>query len=106
MQYQILLVESFSVILNLLVTDWRYVFVADFEALTCQVTRKFIRCRNAEIPTIAAIKYTACYKLAVLVFGHSVFHFCCIVFLSVRWGRQALLQVLVLALAGATCKRA
>jgi len=25
-------------------------------------------------------------------------------FLSVRWGRQALLQVLVLALAGATCK--
>jgi len=38
----------------------------DFEALSCQVTRKFIRCRNAEIPTISAIKYTACYALAVL----------------------------------------
>jgi len=46
---------------------WRYVFVADFEALHCQVTRKFIRCRNAETRTISAIKYTACYALAVLV---------------------------------------
>ena len=56
----------------------RYVFVADFEALTCQNTRKFIRCTNAEIPTITAIKYTACYALAVLV-CHVVmsFHFCC-----------------------------
>jgi len=33
----------------------QYVFVADFEALSCQVTRKFIRCRNAQIPTISAI---------------------------------------------------
>jgi len=33
----------------------RYVFVADFEALTCQVIRKFIRCRNAETRTIPAI---------------------------------------------------
>gem|GEM_PF-4105001 len=31
--------------------------------MSCQVTRKFIRCRNAEIPTISAIKYTACYRL-------------------------------------------
>jgi len=36
-------------------TDWRYVFVADFEALPCQVTRKFIRCWNAETRTISAI---------------------------------------------------
>jgi len=50
-----------------MLTVWRYVFVADFEALTCQVRRKFIRCRNAEIRTISAIKYTACYALAVLV---------------------------------------
>ena len=48
-------------------TDWRYVFVADFEALHCQITRKFIRCRNAETRTVSAIKYTACYALAVLV---------------------------------------
>ena len=53
-------------LLGLHLTDWRYVFVADFEALSCQVTRKFIRCRNAEIPTVSAIKYTACYALAVL----------------------------------------
>jgi len=49
--------------LHLAVTVWRYVFVADFEALSCQVTRNFIRCRNAEIPTVSAIKYTACYRL-------------------------------------------
>jgi len=41
--------------------------VAEFEALSCQVTLKFIRCRNAETRTITAIKYTACYALAVLV---------------------------------------
>jgi hypothetical protein len=49
-----------------------------------------------DFSTNSAIKYTACYKLAVLVPRYSVFHFCCIVFLSVRLGRQALLQVLVL----------
>jgi len=65
-------------------TDWRYVFVADFEARHCQVTRKFIRCRNAETRTVSAIKYTACYKLAVLVIRLSLSHFCCIVFLFVR----------------------
>jgi hypothetical protein len=54
--------------LCLLVTVWRYVFVADFEALTCQVTRKFIRCKNPETRTIPAIKYTACYQLGVLVY--------------------------------------
>ena len=37
------------------ITVWRYVFVADLEALSCQVTRKFIRCRNAETRTISAI---------------------------------------------------
>lgn len=52
-------------LLLLVPTDWRYVFVANFEALSCQVTRKLIRCRNAEIPTISAIKYTACYQLGV-----------------------------------------
>ena len=57
-----------SFFLGLQPTDWRYVFVADFEALSCQVTRKFIRCRNAQIPTISAIKYTACYKLAFFLF--------------------------------------
>ena len=46
---------------------WRYVFVADFEALTCQITRNFIRCRNAETCTISAIKYTACYQLGVFL---------------------------------------
>jgi len=40
---------------------WRYVFVADFEAQICQVTQKFIRCKNAETRTISAIKYTGCY---------------------------------------------
>ena len=55
-------VRLFSFLLWLL-TDWRYVFVADFEALSYQVTRKFIRCRNAETRTISAIKYTACYRL-------------------------------------------
>jgi hypothetical protein len=48
------------------VTVWRYVFVADLEALPCQVTRKFIRCRNTETRTISAIKHTACYQLGVL----------------------------------------
>ncbi|MCK9611936.1 MAG: hypothetical protein PHR81_00965 [Bacteroidales bacterium] len=59
--------------LNFLLTDWRYVFVADlpagltatgsqagFEALSCQVTHRFIKCRNAEIRTDSAIKYSAC----------------------------------------------
>jgi hypothetical protein len=49
-----------QVALLCLPTFWRYVFVADFEALSCQVTRKFIRCGNAEIRTFSAIKYTAC----------------------------------------------
>ena len=44
----------------LAITDWRYVFVADFGALPYQATRKFIRCRNAETRTNPAIKYTAC----------------------------------------------
>ncbi len=39
------------------------VFVADFEALSCQVTRKFIKCRNVEIRTVSAIKFIACYHL-------------------------------------------
>lgn len=34
--------------------------VADFEVLSCQATRKFIRCINTEIPTVPAIKHTAC----------------------------------------------
>jgi len=72
-----LLIRLYPFFLICMVTDWRYVFVADFEALSCQVTRKFIRCRNAEIPTISAIKYTACYALAVLVCQVVMsFHFC------------------------------
>lgn len=31
--------------------------VADFEVLSCQATRKFIRCINTEIPTVPAIMY-------------------------------------------------
>lgn len=54
----------------------RYVFVADYEALSCQVTQKFIRSRNAETPTISAIKYTACYQLGVFINCNSAFHFC------------------------------
>ena len=57
--------EYYWSFLGLQLTFWRYVFVADFEALSCQVTRKFIRCRNAETRTDSAIKYTACYALAV-----------------------------------------
>jgi hypothetical protein len=45
------------------VTARRYVFVADFEALSFQITRKIIRCRNAETRTVPAIKYAACYRL-------------------------------------------
>ncbi|MDD2203884.1 MAG: hypothetical protein PHE45_08585 [Bacteroidales bacterium] len=41
---------------------WAVWLVADFGTLSCQVTRKFIRYRNAEIHTISAIKYTACYS--------------------------------------------
>jgi hypothetical protein len=55
------------VFISLCTTVWRYVFVADFEALLCQITRKFIRCRNAETRTGTAIKYTACYALGVLI---------------------------------------
>lgn len=50
---------------SLATNGWRYVFVADFEALHCQGTLKFIRCRNAETPTILAIKYTACYAFGL-----------------------------------------
>jgi len=46
---------------------WRYVFVADFEALICQVKQRFIKCINTVIRTDPAIKYTACYRL---VFFH------------------------------------
>ena len=52
--------EILSGIFQEMITDWRYVFVADFEALDSQVTRKFIRCSNAETRTVSAIKYTAC----------------------------------------------
>ena len=33
---------------------WRYVFVADLEALYCQVTQRFIKCINAETNAFAA----------------------------------------------------
>jgi hypothetical protein len=42
------------------VKGWKLPEGGDFEALHCQNTRKFIRCRNAEITTISAIKYTVC----------------------------------------------
>ncbi len=48
---------------------WRYVFVADFRALTNQVTTTFDTNCAARIRTTPAIKYTACYALAVLVSG-------------------------------------
>ena len=57
---------------GLLVTDWRYVFVADFEALSCQNRRKYIRFRNAETHTVSAIKHTACYRLAFYSISPSI----------------------------------
>jgi len=71
--------------------------VADFEALSYQVTTTFDTSCAARIPTAPAINYTACYKLAVLVIRQSVFNFCCTVFVSVRWsgtGLKALLAFL------------
>ena len=83
---------------------WRYVFVADFEALSCQVTRKFIRCRNAETPTISAIKYTACYHTYFFVFSNvgkdilfgKFWHLCRLVRLDNVYGFKRLHQFLLI----------
>ena len=45
----------------------RYVFVADFEALPCQVKRKFIICRNTKTFTTSVIKYMDCYRLVACI---------------------------------------
>ena len=66
-----------------------------FKARNCQTATKSIKCTALKISTIRQLHYTRCYKLAVFVFCYSIFHFCCIVLLSVHWGRQALLQVLI-----------
>ena len=34
--------------------------VADFKALSCQVTQKFIKCRNVKTPAVSAIEATRC----------------------------------------------
>ena len=47
-------------------TVWRYVFVADLKALSCQVIQKFIKCRNAKTRTISAIEATRCYGHVLL----------------------------------------
>ena len=92
--------------------------VADFEALSCQITTNFDTSYAAQIPTAPAINYTACYQLGVLVcqwfeiifqFSHSVFYFLKdLVFLvsakSALENRQALLQFLICELACANCK--
>ena len=44
--------------------------VADFEALTYQVTTTFDTSCAARIPTAPAINYTACYRLVFFVFRH------------------------------------
>jgi len=48
--------------------------------------------------------YTLCWRFVVYFSRHFSFIFAASFLSAVRWGRQALLQVLVLALAGATCK--
>jgi hypothetical protein len=52
-----------SDLLLLCLTVWRYVFVADFEALSYQVTTTFDTGCAARIPTTPAINYTACCAL-------------------------------------------
>lgn len=54
---------------------------------TYQVTRKFIKCRNAETRTDPAIRYTACYKLAFFFFKrHTILFFNLIIhYFSVCW---------------------
>jgi hypothetical protein len=44
--------------------------VADFEALSCQVTTTFDTSCAARIPTAPAINYTACYRLVFIVLYH------------------------------------
>ncbi len=44
--------------------------VADFEALSCQVTTTFDTSVAARIRTAPAINYTACYRLVFFVFFH------------------------------------
>jgi len=48
--------------------------------------------------------YTLCWRFVVHFSRYFSFIFAASFLSAVRWGRQALLQVLVLALAGATCK--
>jgi len=44
--------------------------VADFKALTYQVTTTFDTGCTARMPTAPAINYTACYRLVFLSFHH------------------------------------
>jgi hypothetical protein len=76
--------------------------VADFEALSYQVTTTFDTSYAARIRTAPAINYTACYRLVFFVFRYFSFIFAASFLTAVCLGRQALLQVLVLALACAT----
>jgi len=62
------------------------------------------RATAVDFSNISAIKYTACYRFVVHFSRCLSFIFAASFLSAVRWGRQALLQVLDLALAGATCK--
>jgi len=93
-------------------------FIADFEALSCQVTTTFDTSCAARIRTITAINYTVCYQLGVLgcqwfeiifQFSHFVFSVLkdLVFFVSAKAvlaDRQALLQFLVCGLACGNCK--
>jgi hypothetical protein len=57
----------FFVQLAVTVAVW---LVADFEALSYQVTTTFDTGCAARIPTVPAINYTACYRLVFFVFRH------------------------------------
>jgi len=60
------------VVLSMHANGQQYVFVTDFEALSCQNRRKYIRFRNAETHTVSAIKHTACYRLAFYSISPSI----------------------------------
>jgi hypothetical protein len=55
----------FVVALAVTVAVW---LVADFEALSCQVTTTFDTSCTARMRTAPAINYTACYKLPFIHF--------------------------------------
>jgi hypothetical protein len=81
----------------------RYEIVGDCGLLSCPPMMKFVRARKIELP-MKPLLNIAFVTISCFIFLVILFHFCDIFSVCRVLGRQALLKVLVLVLAGATCQ--